>query len=134
MIGETKVTALKSNHNPHAVIYLLEEAGKAVLWVHDSGLLMDEAKTYLATHPVHLDYVSLDCTLGRRSHFTPNHMDILECAETAKTLREIGLADVSTRFIVSHIGHLIDCTHAELEREAAEFGFEVAYDTMEIEI
>ena len=134
MISETKITALKSNHNPHAVIYLIEEAGKAVLWVHDSGLLTEDAKAYLAAHPVHLDYVTMDCTLGRGSHFTPTHMDILECAETADTLRGIGLADGSTRFALSHIGHLIDRTHAELTREAEEFGFEVAYDTMEVEI
>lgn len=128
------VTALPSNHMPEgeAVLYIVSHEGKNVLWLHDSGDLLPETKDYLRGLSVHFDFVSMDCTLARDSHFTPSHMDIMQCAGTASWLRETGRADEHTVFMLSHIGHLIDRTHDELCTEAAEFGFRVAYDTMEI--
>ena len=135
-VGTARVTPMPSRHATAigSVIYLIEKDGKTLFWVHDSGLLLPETQEYLKTLSLHLDAVSLDCTLKRDFCITPNHMDILRCAETANFLREIGLADESTVFIISHIGHLLEKTHHELEEEAAEFGFRVAYDGMSIEI
>lgn len=137
MVGDNyTVTPLPANHvkNIECLLYLISHNGKTVFWVHDSGLLPDETVQYLKEHPVHMDAVSLDCTLRRESTLTSAHMDILNCKKTADLLKSIGCADENTVFLVSHIGHLLDRTHAELEREAAEFGFIVAYDTMEIEV
>ena len=47
--------------------------------------------------------------------------------------RENGNANDNTKFILSHIGHLVDRTHDELTAEAAEYGMIVAFDGMEIE-
>ena len=49
-------------------------------------------------------------------------------------LRDMGRIDERTVLLLSHIGHLIDRTHDELSREAAELGFIVAYDTMTLDI
>lgn len=135
-VGSARVTPLPSQHAPAvgSVIYLIEKDGKNLLWVHDSGLLLPETEEYLKKLSLHLDAVSLDCTLKRNHCITPNHMDILRCDQTAKFLRDIDLADDSTIFIISHIGHLLEKTHHELEEEAAEFGFLVAYDGFSIEI
>ena len=53
--------------------------------------------------------------------------------ETAAQLRENGNANENTKFVLSHIGHLVDRTHDELACEAAEFGMIAAYDGMEVE-
>ena len=49
-------------------------------------------------------------------------------------LAKMGRINENTVCILSHIGHLIERTHEELSEEAKEFGFIVAYDTMEIEV
>lgn len=136
MLGTHRITALPSNHakNIGAYIYLIEQDGKALLWVHDSGYLLPETVDYLRTHPVHLNMVSLDCTLGRGKRITPSHMDIDQCVETAQLLRDLGCADSDTTFVLSHIGHLVERTHDELCEDAKQYGFIVAYDGMEMDI
>lgn len=136
MIGEYRVTALPSNHSKsvETVLYIVEHNGKSVFWIHDSGLLLEETIAYLKTLDICFDAVSMDCTLKRGSFFTPLHMDILQCKETKELLSQIGRVNDKTVCILSHIGHLIETTHEELSAEAEEFGFIVAYDTMETEI
>ena len=131
-----RVTALPSNHTAgvETNLYIVEHGNKSVFWIHDSGLLTQEAIDRLQKLDLCFDAVSMDCTLGRGSFFTPSHMDILQCYETKQLLAGMGRIDAHTTCILSHIGHLIDRTHEELCREAAEFGFIVAYDTMEIDI
>ena len=99
-----------------------------------NSLLREDTIAYLRKSDFHFDAVSMDCTLARGSNFTSAHMDILQCRETADLLRDMGRIDERTVLLLSHIGHLIDRTHDELSREAAELGFIVAYDTMTLEI
>jgi hypothetical protein len=80
-----------------------------------------------------LDFVSLDCTLKRGEQITPSHMDLDWCIEMKELLYANGNADDHTKFVLSHIGHLVDRTHEELAAEAAEYGMIVAYDGLEIE-
>lgn len=135
-VADYTITALPARHSPglEAVLYLVEHAGKTALWIHDSGLLLPETVDYLAHIPTHLDFVSMDCTLKRASNFTPAHMDITQCAQTKALLCALGRADERTVFALSHIGHLVERTHAELQNEAAELGFIAAYDTMELTV
>lgn len=135
-IGTHRITPLPSNHAASigTMLYLIEQEGKALLWVHDSGYLLPETIHYLREHPVHLNAVSLDCTLGRGQRITASHMDIDQCADTACLLRQIGCADEATVFLLSHMGHLVEKTHDELRAQAQEFGFLVAYDGMELNI
>ena len=136
IVGNARVTPLPSRHAQAigSVIYLIEKDGKNLFWIHDSGLLLPETMDYLKNLRLHLDGISLDCTLKRGYCITPNHMDILRCKETVDFLRQIGLADGKTTCILSHIGHLVEKTHDELVQEAKAFGFLVAYDGMRIEI
>lgn len=136
IIGEYTITALPSNHTAgiETILYIVEHHGKSVFWIHDSGLLTEETIAYLRSLDICFDAVSMDCTLKRGSFFTPTHMDILQCNETKELLAHLGRINDKTVCILSHIGHLIETTHDELTEEAKEFGFIVAYDTMEIEI
>lgn len=135
-IAGARVTPLPSRHadGQGAMIYLIESQGKNLLWVHDSGLLLPETEAYLRALDLRLDAVSLDCTLGRGNYITPSHMDILQDAQVAQLLRDMGRADGRTLFILSHISHLHGLTHSELCEEAKAFGFIVAYDGMEVEV
>ena len=129
------VTPLHARHAEaiESLNYLIERDGKVLLWAHDTGLFHSDTLTYLRDLGVHLDLVSLDCTLKRGEQITKSHMDLDWCIETANVLRAQGNADDSTVFVLSHIGHLVERTHDELVAEASPLGFLVAYDGMQIE-
>ena len=128
-IGGYTVTALRANHAEatDGVVYLIE-GEKNVLWLHDTGLLPEDTKDYLKHCGLRFDFVSMDCTLARGNPITAHHMDLDRCIETAAFLREWGGIDEKTTLALSHIGHLVERTHEELEAEAAPYGFTVVYD------
>ena len=136
-IGGYAVTPLPARHGTEklgAYIYVIQKDGKSILWAHDTGKFRSEAVAYLKESGIRFDFVSLDCTLKRGEPLTGGHMDVERCREMMALLRENGNADEHTRVMLSHIGHLVDRTHEELAAEVAPFGFEVAYDGLEIEI
>ena len=114
--------------------YVIRKGDRSILWAHDTGKFHTETVEFLRESGICFDLVSLDCTLKRGNAITQAHMDIEGCAEMAELLRANGNADSHTRFFLSHIGHLVEQTHEELCREAEEFGFEVAYDGLAVEI
>jgi 2',3'-cyclic-nucleotide 2'-phosphodiesterase (5'-nucleotidase family) len=61
-------------------------------------------------------------------------MDLDWCAETVERLRAEGNLDERTVVALSHIGHLVERTHDELQEEASALGMTVAYDGMVINI
>jgi len=117
-----------------ALNFVIQKDGKSILWAHDTGLFHSDTLLYLRESGICFDFVSLDCTLKRGVQITKSHMDLDWCIETANTLREQGNANENTAFVLSHIGHLVERTHAELAAEAAPLGFTVAYDGMQVEI
>ena len=124
------VTPLPANHAPGTdpLLFMIIKDGKSILWCHDTGLLTEETKKYLTNAKLQFDFVSLDCTLKRGAPITNHHMDLERCIETAAFLRENALLKESAVIALSHIGHLVERTHEELEAEASAFGMTVAYD------
>ena len=129
------VTPLRARHaeNIDAMIFAISHGDKNILWAHDTGKFPADTVEWLKNSGTVFDFVSLDCTLKRGAQITTAHMDLDWCVEMAELLKENGNADGNTKFAVSHIGHLVERTHAELEAEAAEVGMIAAYDGMEIE-
>ena len=117
-----------------AYIYIIQKDGKSVLWAHDTGKFYPETLEFIQQSGIRFDLVSLDCTLKRGEQITASHMDVDWCLETVDALRQSGNVDDQTRIVLSHIGHLVERTHEELEDEVRPLGMEVAYDGMEIEI
>lgn len=137
-IDEYRFTALKAHHaqGVQSVMYVIENTaeGKHILWAHDTGPFYASALEWLADYPHVFDFVSLDCTLARGELITAAHMDILGCNEMKQKLEKMGRTDAHTQFYLSHIGHLLRQTHAEVEAEAAAFGMRPAYDGLTVEI
>lgn len=133
-IDDYRIIPLPARHpkKVEPLIYLIEHGDEALLWAHDTGPLTDGTWDYLTAYPGKFKFVSLDCTLGRGRRITPSHMDIDQCAETAARLRELGKLTNDCRLYVSHIGHLLDRTHEELEAEAADLGLSVAHDGLTV--
>ena len=129
-----KVTPLPARHakNLEPMIFAIESEGKSILWGHDTGKFPEETVEWIRNSGLVFDLVSLDCTLERGKQITPSHMDLDWCIEMADLLRASGNADGNTKFVLSHIGHLVRRTHDELADEAAEASMIVAYDGMEL--
>lgn len=128
-IGGYTVTPLRARHAEaiEALLFIVQ-GEKNILWCHDTGLLPADTVEYLKSCGLQFDFVSLDCTLQRGNPISKSHMDLDRCIETADFLRECGCITEKTILALSHIGHLVERTHEELEQEAAPYGFTVAYD------
>ncbi|MBE6885190.1 MAG: hypothetical protein E7487_11405 [Ruminococcaceae bacterium] len=123
------VTPLRARHAEErdAMLFIIQ-GEKNVLWLHDTGLLPEDTVVYLKDCGLRFDFVSMDCTLARDKQITQSHMGLDQCIITAQLLRQCGCIDEKTVLVISHIGHLVERTHKELEAEAAPFGFTVAHD------
>lgn len=128
------VTPLKADHDPatNPVIFIIEKDGKAILYSNDTGTYPAETVEYLKGCKKHFDLVSFDCT-NVFLDYRGNHMGLLENSEVKEMLTEWGLCDESTIFVVNHFSHNGGGTHEEIVKAAKEYGFEVSYDSMEIE-
>ena len=134
--GKYSVIPLPANHAPklEALNYIISSEGIHILWLHDTGLMREETMRYIQNSGLYFAFVSLDCSLAYGMHTPSDHMDILQCAQTVKALKSFRCVKESTLVYLSHISHLVDRTHQELSKEAEEFGFQVAYDGVEIDI
>ena len=130
------VTPLPANHAPaiDPLLFIIIKDDKSILWCHDTGLLPEETKEYLLNAEMQFDFVSLDCTLQRGNPITKHHMDLDQCIETADFLQKNNLLKSNATIALSHISHLAERTHEELEAEAAAYGMTVAYDGRIFEI
>lgn len=128
------ITPLKADHAsaPTPVFYMIEKDGKALLYCHDTALFPQETFDFLQTCGKHFDLVSLDCT-NMILEYGGTHMGLVQNTAVKNTLTDWGLCDNKTVFVINHFSHNGKLTHAELETEAAKYGFIVSYDGFEIE-
>ena len=136
-IGDYRVTALSARHAPErgSLNYVIEQGGKSLLYLIDSGYPTEETLEYLKTEFFHFDAVIMDSTMG----VAPvgayvYHMGFKENIMLRQKLLSLGLADESTRFIAAHITHNKAETHEKTEAFFAGSGIEVSYDGFEFEI
>ena len=129
-----KVTAYVADHDKlsGAVFYSLEKDGKGLLYANDTGAFPASTWKYLEENKPFFNVVSLDCCNGVLT-YKSSHMGLNGCSEVKEKLIEIGCADENTVFILHHFSHNCRVTYDEIVPLAKELGFEVAFDTMEIE-
>jgi len=133
-VDDFTVTGLNSRHSPATgpVMYIIERAGKTMLYAHDTGPFLDEVWDYLARVKPRFGFVSLDCT-GMAQDWEGSHMGLPNDAQVRDRLVDLGCADENTVFCAHHFSHNGGSNHEELVRAAAGYGFLVSYDGMEIE-
>lgn len=136
-IGPYTVTALAAQHAPErgSLNYIIEENGKSLLYLLDSGYPTEETLTYLESRRTPLDCVILDGTMGVAPPATfLYHMGFEENKRLRQELIHRGAATENTQFIVSHITHNQAETHEKIEEIFAGTGIEIAYDGMELSV
>lgn len=130
-----EVTALKAAHEDRlqCLIYMISDGVKTMLYANDTGYFKDETWAYLEKTRPRFDYVSLDCTGITMRNNMENHMSLDTNIKVRDRLVETGCADGDTIFCTNHFSHNGGLTHDEFVPVAAEKGFIVSYDTMEVE-
>lgn len=136
-IGNYEVTALKALHSPElgSLNYIIEQEGKSVLYLVDSGYPTAEILAYLESLHKTFDLVVMDGTFGVAPPKTyVYHMGYEENKLLKKELEQRGLTNADTKFVVTHITHNKSEYHEKVEEIFAGTGIEVAYDGFETEI
>ncbi|MDD4797119.1 MAG: MBL fold metallo-hydrolase [Eubacteriales bacterium] len=133
-VQDFTVTALPALHalgdaTEDAFIYLIQKAGKSLLYANDTGIFYDDVFEYLKKVGVKLDMVSFDCTFGTLPD-GKNHMGLPDNLVVQRRLEEQRSAGVNTRYVVTHFSHNCGSCHEELVEAAAQYGYTVAYDGM----
>jgi phosphoribosyl 1,2-cyclic phosphate phosphodiesterase len=133
--GGYTVTSLPARHDPNeeCLIYMVQHAGRALLYAHDTGVFPEAAWDFLAASGIRFNLVSLDCT-SMYHNDGGGHMGLPNNAEVKKRLLDTGAADKSTVFTVNHFSHNGGLNHEDLCRAAEKEGFITAFDGMEIEV
>ncbi len=128
------VTPLPANHAPEtrAVIYQISDGERTMLYGNDTGIPCEAVWEYWASHPVHFDLLSLDCT-GIVKNWRDGHMGLASNKEVVERLKAMGLADDATRVVVHHFSHNGGLIYDELVKEVAPWGWDVSYDGMVVE-
>ena len=128
-LGGYRVTALPARHTENALIYLIEEGDRALLWAHDTGFFYPEVIDWLAERGVRLDAISLDCThvelpIGDEGR----HMGLPNIARLLSRLCERGTVTDATAVYINHFSHNANPLHERLVALASPLGYQVAYD------
>lgn len=137
-VDDYTITPIPARHitsfpGENSSIYIIEHAGKRLLYGLDSGWYLDETWEYLES--LHLNCLILDCTGGLLEfREIGNHMSLEENGRVIKRLREKGAIDENTKLIATHFSHNGKVIY---DRHCSEFekrGVIMSYDGMEIEV
>lgn len=133
-IGDYLVIPLKAVHAPglDAFIYIVKEGDKTILYGNDTGYFHEETWSYLEENKIHLDLVSLDCTLDVGDKYE-NHMGFDTCIKVRDRLMKTN-TDNNTIFIINHFSHNCNVIYDEFVPIAKKENFLVSYDGFQIEI
>ena len=135
--GEYEVTALPARHAPteKAFIYVIRWKGKTIFYCLDTGWLLEETFAYLEERKFRFDMVALDCTsVDTSSLDTAGHMNLEQNARVVEKLRKMGSVDEKTKLFVTHFSHNGTPLQERVEALCKPYGFQVAYDGLEIDV
>lgn len=134
-LGKYKIVPLTAKHAPGygALIYIISDGEKTILYAHDTGLFAEDTMKYLAENKPYFDFVSIDCT-GMKNPCGKYHMGIADNVVIRQKTEEMGCTDGNTVWYCNHFSHNGECTYDEFTALAGQYGFNVSYDGLELEI
>ncbi|MDD4124253.1 MAG: MBL fold metallo-hydrolase [Eubacteriales bacterium] len=132
--GDYTVTPLRANHSSgeEALVYIIQENGKTLLYLHDTGMPYEDVYEYLINNRIQADFVSYDCTYVTLPS-GGGHLGLDSCQVLRDKFLAMGIIDENTVNCINHFSHNGKLIHDELVPVAEEMGFITAYDGMVIE-
>ena len=130
------VTALPANHDPksHPQHFLIERCDKSVFYGCDGAWLLTDTYYYLANKK--LDVMILDATVGdyEGDYRMAEHNSIPMIRLMLPSLKTNCIIDEKTKILLSHIAPSLHKSHVETQKIAKDFGADVAYDGLIMEV
>lgn len=132
-IGKYQITPLPANHDPKedCMIYVIQDQEKTLLYGHDSGSFCEE--TWEKLREYKFDCVVLDCTMVEETGVYAGHMGLPDNIKVRERMLEEGMAESTTKFVLTHFVHRFNPLHERITPIFAEKGFLAAYDGMDVE-
>lgn len=134
-VGKYTVTALPAVHAScgEALIYLIEEDGKAFFYGTDTGFFSEETDAFLAREGKKIDLLCLDCTKCDNEFNYYVHMSMSEGRRIADRFAERGLLKDGAALYYTHFSHNGGMIYDELVAAAkSKYGFAVTYDGLTV--
>lgn len=131
--GDYEIRAINSLHDDRveALIYIISSNQKSILYGTDLQELSAEAWDILREYK--LDCVVLDQTYGKGFQ-NGGHLDAGQVAEIVKRMKSERIIQENSFVYATHISHEGNHTHEEMEKEAIQNGYHIAYDGLEIQL
>lgn len=136
-VGAYRVLTLPARHGnkEEALLYCISQEGKSILWLNDSGPLLEEVYPFLEKKGIKADMVSFDCTFADEEHpSSERHMNIFQNMEAREKMVKYHIVDQNTKYYVTHFSHNGAPFRDRMEQMAARYGFIAAYDGCEAEV
>ena len=132
-VGDYSIIAINSNHDERveALIYLIEKENKCILYGTDLLYLDDEAWKILSSK--FIDVLLLDQTYGI-GYNSGGHLDVEQIGNIIEKMKSKNIINSSTQIYATHISHEGNGTHDEMKIIANNYGYDIAYDGMKIEV
>lgn len=108
---------------------------KAILYLHDTGILKEPDLQALKKDGTVFDLVSLDCT-GQKMEASMglSHMNFYDNLQLIKKLKSIQVVNNSTVFIANHFSHNGGLTYNQMDQLSKAHGVLTAYDGLSLEV
>lgn len=127
------VWPVKAHHNTaEPYNYIVERAGRRVLYACDTGFYQQETWDFLAGRK--LDMVVADSTMGLAKGAHRHHMGLDDVVRFRAQCELIGATHARTRWVLSHFSHNGRALHRDLAKAARAHKMTVAYDGIELEV
>lgn len=131
------VTPLPANHAFELNSFIFDiadnDSGKRLLYANDTGFFLNSVFSFIEKERPFYDLVSFDCTLGLREDESEKHMSLRHCTELKSKLFSLSCVGEETIFVLNHFSHNCLASYDDILAPAAENGFIVSYDGLEIE-
>jgi phosphoribosyl 1,2-cyclic phosphate phosphodiesterase len=140
VVGPYTVFSVEANHGTDmtAMLYVISNGGRNLFYCTDTGELpahtWDALANYVATHPERAFHtVVMDHTFGNTTR-GGGHLNQRTFVAHMEKMRTLNLLADDARVYATHIAHHSNPIHPKLAAQAANYGYLVAYDGLEIEV
>jgi phosphoribosyl 1,2-cyclic phosphodiesterase len=134
--GPYRVQTIAANHDDGvaAMLFAIEREGRRILWGSDTTTLPAGTWPRLAALGWVFDVVVFDCNFGFTEAAGPTHLGAEGLLREVDGMRAAGLVSDKTRVIGTHIAHHSYGAHSVEAVRAAEWGIELAWDGLIVEV
>ncbi|MBM3170458.1 MAG: hypothetical protein FJZ75_02470 [Bacteroidetes bacterium] len=132
-LGPYVIHPLKASNNGdlNPFNYVVRKGRTSVLYATDTGLYDERNWRYLKSGSI-LDAVVLGCLHGARPSADMYRMGFPELKRFKEKTEELGISSPRTRWLMTQVSASDGFLHEEWSRLVEPFGFEVAYDGMQV--